>query len=145
MEKTDTASLSIHLNSGEYLETKKLKAKKQPNFFKIGNGTMNKHSIQSLDFIQEMADMTKSELLVIVTVKDLYTWDNENGEVYIPLSKKFTKVESKTFLKGFKILQEKNLVRRTKQSHYMINPNAIFLLDYQKGLKLWDSVESDNR
>ena len=141
MDNTHTADISIHLDKGEYLKTTVQKRKKTPNFTKVGNGKMNKHSIKSVDFLQELMDMTKAEQLVIATIKNLYVWDAIDGEVFIPLSKTFSKSETVVFLKGFKLLKAKNLVRRTKTSHYMINPDAIFLMDYDKGILLWDSVE----
>lgn len=120
----------------------KVKNTNLPNFTKVGNGKMNKHGIQSLDFLQEVMDMTKAEQLVIATIKNLYEWDNVTGEVHIPLSRMFDKQKTKTFLKGFGLLKKKDLVRRTKTGHYMINPNAVFLQSYEEGLKLWNKSEN---
>jgi hypothetical protein len=141
MDTGKAANLVIHLDDGERLETRKVKKTKNPNFLKVGNGTMNKHGIQSVDFLQELMDMTKAEQLVISTIKNLYTWDNPNGEVHIPLSRSFDKNGTKVFLKGFGLLKKKELVRRTKQSHYLINPKAIYLMDYEKSIELWDASE----
>jgi hypothetical protein len=134
-------NLSIHLDNGEHLETRKVKSTKNPNFTKVGNGTMNKHKIQSIDFLQELMDMTKAEQLVITSIKNLYEWENHSGEVHIPLSKTFDKQKTNTFLKGFGVLKKKDLVRRTKTGHYMVNPNAIFLRSYEEGLALWNRSE----
>jgi hypothetical protein len=141
MTDSNSAKLSIHLDKGEHLETRKVKSAKNPNFTKVGNGTMNKHGIQSIDFLQELMDMTKAEQLVITTIKNLYEWNDTTGEVHVPLSKVFDKQKTKTFLKGFGLLKNKDLVRRTKTGHYMVNPNAIFLQSYQEGLALWNKVE----
>lgn len=142
MSNSDNVKLSIHLDKGEHLVARKVKSSKNPNFTKVGNGKMNKHGIQSLDFLQEVMDMTKAEQLVIATIKNLYEWDSVTGEVHVPLSKMFDKQKTKTFLKGFGILKKKDLVRRTKTGHYMINPNAVFLQSYEEGLKLWNKSEN---
>jgi len=138
MNEDNTPHITVRLEKDEYLETRKVKYKKQPNYYRVGNGTMNKHNIQSIDFINEIMSMTKAEQLVISTIKDRLDWDTDSGEAYIPLSKILNKTKVVVFHKGFKILKEKNLVRRTKQSHYMINPKALLPLDYNKADKLWE-------
>tara|TARA_R110000744_G_scaffold170264_1_gene288381 strand:- start:2187 stop:2615 length:429 start_codon:yes stop_codon:yes gene_type:complete len=135
------ASILVNLAQGEYLETKKRKATKQPNYYRIGNGTMNKHNIKAVDLLNEVMSMTKAEQLVIATIKDLIPWDSQTGEVHAILSNILTKSNAVVFHKGFKLLKNKNLVRRTKQSHYMINPSALIPLDFAKAQKLW--VESE--
>ena len=130
------------LGDGQYLETKVMTRKLQPNYYRIGNGTMNKHKIKSIDLLDEVMSMTKAEQLVITTIKSVYEWDNQNNEAYIPVSRILSKSNCVVFRKGYKLLKEKNLVRRTKQSHYMINPNAFIPLDYQKAQKLWDDSEN---
>lgn len=130
----------VELKDNEYLETKKRTYKKQPNYHRVGNGTMNKHGIESIDFIKSVMLMTKAEQLVIETISDLITWDTRDGEVYVPLTRTFDKSKSKVFLKGFALLKKKDLVRRTKQSHYMINPNAFVPPDYEKAKEKWDDA-----
>lgn len=134
--------MQAQLDSNEYLETKVVKRASQPNYYRIGNGTMNKKGIQSIDLLDEVMSMTKAEQLVISTIKGTYEWDNQTNEVYLPLSRILTSSNCVVFRKGFKLLKEKNLVRRTKQSHYMINPNAYIPLNYQKAQELWDESEN---
>jgi len=129
------------LKSNEYLETKVVRIKAQPNYYRIGNDTMNKHGIKSIDLLDEVVAMTKAEQLVIVTIKKVYDWDNQTNEAHLPLSRLLSKSNCVVFRKGYGLLKSKNLVRRTKQSHYMINPNAYIPLDYPKAMLLWDSVE----
>lgn len=136
-----TANILVSLAKGEYLETRKLKIKKQPNYYRVGNGTMNKHGIKSIDLVDEVMAMTKAEQLVISTIKDLIEWDSQTGEVHIALSKILTKSNVVVFHKGFKLLKIKNLVRRTKQSHYMVNPAALLPFDFSKAQKLWAESE----
>lgn len=135
--------MQASLEADEYLETKLVRRKVQPNYFRIGNGTMNKHNIESIDLLNEVMKMTKAEQLVITTIKNAYAWDNQDNEAFIPLSRVLSKSNCVVFRKGYKILKDKNLVRRTKQGHYMINPNAYIPMDYQKGLELWDLSEDN--
>ena len=139
----DVTNIQVSLMDGEYLETRKRKATKQPNYYRIGNGTMNKHRIKSIDLLGEVMAMTKAEQLVIATVKELLPWDSQTGEVYIKSSELFTKSEAVVFRRGFKLLKNKDLVRRTKQSHYMINPAALIPLDFQKALVLWEASKDN--
>jgi hypothetical protein len=127
------------LGANEHLETKVVRSASQPNYYRIGNGTMNKHNIQSIDLLDEVMDMTKAEQLVISTIKGIYEWDNQDNEAYVALSRILSKTNCVVFRKGYKLLKEKNLVRRTKQSHYMINPNAYIPLNYRKSLELWNA------
>lgn len=130
--------INVNLAKNEYLETRKVKSAKVPNYFRVGNGTMNKQKIKSINLVKEATQMTKAEQLVINSIMDNVKWDNETGEVYLSLSSFLTPTNVKVFLKGFKLLKEKNLVKRTKQSHYMINPAALIPKDFTKALELWD-------
>lgn len=132
--------LSVYLEKGERLETRKVKIAKSPSFYKVGKGSMNKDKVESVDLIEELVNMTKPEQLVILTIKNELLWDNPTGEVNIQMSKVFTKCKTKAFLKGFKLLNEKDLVRRTKRSHYMINPHALIPYDFAKAVKLWNEA-----
>ena len=116
--------------------------KSTPNYYRVGNGTMNKHNIKSVDLLNEVMSMTKAEQLVISTIKDLIPWDSQTGEVYVQLSKILSKTNTVVFHKGYKLLKNKNLVRRTKQSHYMINPAALIPLDFDKAQILWNNSKN---
>lgn len=142
MEHTTTTHIA--LKPGQVLEQsiKELNVTRHPNYYRVGNGIVNRHKIESIDFIQAVMDMTKAEQLVIQTIKDLLTWENETGEVYVPLSEMFTKSENAVFRKGFALLKKKDLVRRTKPSHYMVNPNALIPRRYDEGLRLWEQGKS---
>jgi len=91
--------------------------------------------IISIDLLREMTYMTKAEQSSFITIRDAIQWDNPDGEVYITFSDKYLQ---KKFLEGFKLLEAKSLVKRTKRSHYMINPNALIPLDYDLALELWE-------
>lgn len=129
----------VSLNGDEVLVKQKRKKAIRPNFLMIGNGTMNRHKIKAIDFIRTMTEMTKPELKVISWITNATSYDNMLGEVYIPM-KKYTPQEERQFQKGYKLLVKKDIVRRTKRSHYMINPNAVIPNNYEESKLLWDSL-----
>jgi len=53
------------------------------------------------------------------------------------------KNKANDFQKGFRKLRDKNLVRRTKRGHYMINPNALVVKRYSDAVVLWDASQPD--
>lgn len=128
----------VHLDDDEVLYKGKRKKRTIPNFYMIGNGTMNKHKIKSIDLLNEVMTLSKAGQFVIRTIKDAIQWDNPDGEVYISMSD-LTPTNVTVFKKGFKELVKRNLVCRTKRSHYMINPNALIPLDYDAAIKLWEA------
>lgn len=122
----------------------------QPNYYKIGNGTMNKEGVRSINLVKEMVNLSKPAQKMIAMIMDKMIYDpfyygkDLNGkwiggvifDVYL-VPKNNT--ERKIILKGFKELHNKDLVRRIKRSQYMINPNAI-ITEYSKQIELWDSL-----
>ncbi len=139
MDISTITNISLQLAKDEVLNTTITKKPKSPSFYRIGKGTINMKGIISIDLLAELASMTKVESTALLTIRDSIQWDNPDGEVYISFSKD-EKQKQKKFLEGFKLLEAKNLVRRTKRSHYMINPNALIPLDYAKAAVLWDSL-----
>lgn len=131
----------IYLDDDEELvKRKRTDKQRRPNFYMIGNGTMNKHKIKAIDLLDEAMALTKAGQFVLKLIKSNITYDNPDGEVYISMSD-LSPTNVTVFKKGFKELSEKSLVKRTKRSHYMINPSALIPLDYEKGLALWRSVD----
>lgn len=132
----------VILNEGEVLTKKKVQVR-QPNFYKVGNGSVNKHGIQSIDLIDVLMDCSRPAQHVFRMIKRLIVWcPYEQSIQYIVKIKRadFTKAEEKKFDRGFKELVELGLVRRLKPSHYMINPNALVPHDYPKYLKVWEQA-----
>lgn len=114
-----------------------LKATK-PNYFKVGNGTMNKHSIQSIDLINELINMSKPAQTVIGWIKDAMVWDTTTNSIaFIAYVNPKSAADKQILKKGFKELSEKDLVRRVKKSHYMINPKAI-VTNYRAQMEIWE-------
>lgn len=98
---------------------------------------MNKHSIKSIDLLREVVKLSKPAQNTILWLNDELAWDNQTGEVKIEM-KNLTNSQQQQFQKGYKELNSKNLMIRTRRSHYMMNPNALIPLDYEAGLKLWN-------
>jgi len=131
-------NISLHIAKDDIVTTTvSKKPNKSPSFYKVGKGTKNMKGITSIDLLAEIANMTKSEQMAFLTIRDAIHWDNQDGEVYITFADTYSQ---KKFLEGFKLLETKQLVKRTKRSHYMINPHALIPLDYVRGMELWDAV-----
>lgn len=130
--------MALHLDKDEEAVTTIKKKSSTPSFYRVGKGTVNMKGIQSIDLLSEMSKMTKVEQAALLTIRDAIVWDNPDGEVYLTFD---DKQKQKKFLEGFKLLEAKNLVLRTKRSHYMINPTALVPLDFTKATKLWNKLK----
>lgn len=111
---------------------------KKPNYFMIGNGTMNKHRIYGIDLLTEIVNSSKAGQYLILAIKDGITYENEYNPVVKVVGT--TKYEQNMIIAGYKELVERDLVRRVKKAHYMINPNALVPIDYISALKVWDTL-----
>ena len=139
--KTDKVAVTVYISPEERVNVEKRRAIK-PNYLMIGNGTMNKNRIFGIDLLKELANSTKAEQFLLLAIKDGITYENE----YNPIVKIVAETEThKKYLKiGYKSLLERGLVVRIKQSHYMINPNALIPLDYEEALKIWEEAVRKN-
>lgn len=127
----------IILEDGEGLV--KVKARKpSPNYFRVGNGTMNKSKIQSIDFIREVAFASKAAQFLLLSIKDGIGYGNDYHHVVKVQGT--TKHEKNMISAGYKELVARDLVRRVKRGHYMINPNALIPIDYEQALKDWEDA-----
>ena len=108
----------------------------------IGNGTMNKQGIGSIDFLEELVDSTKAEQFLLLAIKNGMNYDNG----YKPVVKVIgaSKYEQNMIAEGYKSLYARNLVRRTKKAHYIINPNAFIPLNYEGALDIWNSIATNS-
>ncbi len=85
-----------------------------------------------MDFIDTFIRMSNIERYIVKLMKDNFKWDKElnsfNYEVSLtPDSVHFDEsitdpIKYETFLKGYSVLFKKDLMRRTKRYHYMLNP-----------------------
>ncbi len=115
----------------------------QPNYYRIGNGTMNKHGIQSTDLIDEVMNMSKAEQFLIKQIKAGSYYDTEIGAYTFVTTldqSAMTSTEKQYILKGYKLLLAKNLVKRVRRGAYMINPTALVPNRYEDAQKLWSTL-----
>ena len=110
----------------------------KPNYFMIGNGTMNKHKIYGIDLLKELANSTKAEQFLLLAIKDGICYGND----YSPIVKVVgeTKYQQNMITEGYKSLLARELVVRVKKAHYMINPNALIPIDYEGSLRIWEEA-----
>lgn len=125
------------LNADETLKKVKVKKVVEPNYFRIGNGTMNKNGIQSIDLVRELVNMSKPAQTVLLWIKDGMVWNSyENRIEFVVRIKPETDAQKQMLKKGLKELFAKDLVRRVSMGRYMINPNAI-ITNYEAQMIEW--------
>jgi hypothetical protein len=78
MDDTVSPASSVYLQLGDGLEIvkSKPKTKKTPNYYRVGNGTVNKNKIESIDLLREMANMSKPAQFLVLAIKDGMSWVN---------------------------------------------------------------------
>ena len=129
----------MYISPGEQVTVEeKQKRATKPNYFMIGNGTMNKHKIYGIDLLKELANSTKAEQFLLLAIKDGICYGND----YSPIVKVVgeTKYQQNMITEGYKSLSARELVIRVKKSHYMINPNALIPIDYEGALQVWEAT-----
>ena len=138
---TDKIPIVVYINPGEQVGVQEVQKKvNKPNYFMIGNGTMNRHKIYGIDLLRELANSTKAEQFLLLSIKDGIIF--ENG--YSPIVKVTgsNKYEQNMITEGYKSLLTRGLVVRVKKAHYMINPNALIPLDYEDSIRIWEEAIS---
>ena len=136
---TDKIPVIMYISPGEQVTVEeKQKRATKPNYFMIGNGTMNKHKIYGIDLLRELASSTKAEQFLLLAIKDGICYGND----YSPIVKVIPETETqRQYIKlGYKSLLARELVIRIKKSHYMINPNALIPIDYEGSLRIWEEA-----
>ena len=134
----DKIPVTVFINRTDTVEVKST-SRGTPNFFRVGNGTMNKKKIQSINLLQEMANASKAAQYLLLGITNGIEYSNDYHYVVKVIP---TTETQKSYLKqGYKELVQKNLVKRVKRSHYMINPDALIPLEYEEAKKLWDSID----
>ena len=134
-------STVVILADDEYLVKGKTANKtNKPNYFMVGNGTMNKNKIFGIDLLTELVNCTKAAQWLILQIKSGITYDNNYNPVVRIDRQTLTSTEQQYLVKGYAELVDKDLVRRIKRSHYMINPNALIPPNYEEAIKVWNEV-----
>ena len=116
---------NITLRDDEELSMqKKKKYLPTPNYYKVGNGTYSsRYNMSSIDLMNEILEMTVPEAWLLRLLKDnLIGYDStEVSLVDVAL----TDSDKQKLKIAYKRLRDKDLVRRIKRQHYMINPVAL--------------------
>ena len=136
---TNKIPIVVYISPGEQVAVEeKQKRATKPNYFMIGNGTMNKHKIYGIDLLRELANSTKAEQFLLLAIKDGICYGND----YSPIVKVIPETETqRQYIKlGYKSLLARELVIRVKKAHYMINPNALIPIDYEGSLRIWEEA-----
>jgi len=126
---------TLHITSGPDTHT-------SIPFRMIGTGKM-KNNTQSVNLLEEMETLSKSAMRLLNTLINNVLYDNDtklvNVEVcYVPK----TNVEKLMVKRGYKELNDRNLVRRSKRSHYVINPYALVTKNSEH-IPLWESAQQN--
>lgn len=130
----------ITLNEGEVLQKARVARVSQPNYYRIGNGTMNRQGIQARDLLKELVELSKPGQTTLMWIKDGMVWNTSTESIdFVVKVLPDTSAGKQVLKKGFKELHDKDLVRRVKRSHYMINPNAL-ITDYPKQQAVWEAL-----
>ena len=93
------------------------------------------------DLIDMMSEMSKAEFFALVTLKDRI--DKAVPQILIS-QVAFSVYQKAMFKSGVNGLIAKNLARRERRSHYVINPDAIQYPElFNKRVQLWKSLADE--
>ena len=139
-----STDVSVKLEQGYEAKIVVTKQKATPAFFMVGNGNLNRKldkRNRPMDLIKLMANMSSSELYVVLQLRtNLYPEEVKQLDGTTKLRttckvdfalKNLTSADKRKFQRGFKLLREKDIVRRIKRSSFMFNPNFMIPSDYE--------------
>ncbi len=151
---TSEVKLTVNVPSGKTLVAKLENTTAIPYYYRIGNGKRNNllgRGITAMNTLQELCKFTPQEqflfakleehLLEEDAVNDKGTHFKVKTNVAVIVNKNFTSAEQQKIKAGFKRLNSKDIVRRLKRQHYIINPQFLVPYDYAKTKQLWDSCK----
>ena len=134
---------TIHLEPDEAIKKIKINNKK-PNFYMIGKGTMNHElKVKSIDLLNEAMKMTSDEKFTFNKIRNGIEWDIYDKKYIYAVkikSKNYTPSQKVIFSRGYKALNEKDIVRRIKRGTYMINPSALIPKNFEEEWKKWEAI-----
>ena len=128
--------VTVYIDPGDSVNVTQKKVNK-PNYLMIGNGTMNKHKVFAIDFLRELVNSSKAEQTLLLLIKDGISYENNYHHIVKLDRNTMSSTQQRYVDTAYKSLKERNLVIRTKKSHYMINPNALIPLDYEQAVEDW--------
>ena len=147
MSTTIITTASLEIAKDEELSIKsRPKRKPKPRFTMIGDGTLNtKNPLipKSIDLLREIANMTANEKLCFFTIKDSIKYDRFDERMIYqtkPDMSKLTASQRSKFLLGFKLLNNRNIVRRISRGVYMISPMALVPDNFDREFSIWSNA-----
>lgn len=140
-------SLNISVEKGQRLEiVSRSNSYKYPPFYMAGSGKRNK-SGSSLNLIQILCNLTKSEQFTFSLLEtNLAYWETHicKGNICIVRNNELTDSEQQSFKRGYKLLNQKDLVRRIRREHYLISPYLILPKDFEEAVAEWETINQTN-
>lgn len=92
-----------------------------------------------IDLIKEMSTMNKAEQFVIASILADWKPSSSIGEVFIKVTD-MNRSDTNKFISGYKSLALKNIIRKTKRSHYIIHPKGLPPRDKELALETWEKL-----
>lgn len=142
-----TANLDLAKDEEIRISSRK-KYEPKTGFNMTGNGEKNsKYPLipKSIDALKAVADMTMNEKLCFFAVKDSIKWDRFD-DVFIYQTKPdltaLTETQRKSFIRGYKLLFEKDIIRRVSRGEYMISPLLLVPKQFEKEFATWSTLSS---
>jgi len=133
----NNAEILAKLPTGKRAEITILNATSKPSFYMVGNGNRNKSMNKEQNdivksFWKEAMNMSPQEQWFMLKIEEhlepeLYVDADQRQKVkttckvFIP-SSELTNAEKQKLKIAYKRLREKDLIRRIKRQHYMVNP-----------------------
>jgi len=141
---------NIEIPKNKKLETKIINKKEIPRFYMIGSGIKNEnidnhHPISMFDILK---DITQPEQYVMEVIgKSLEPAYDEMNKKYYTTCKinisdiKMTPSNRVKFSKGYKRLHSRNILKKIKRQHYMLNPDFLIPTYYEQEKKEFDKLD----
>jgi len=146
------SNIQLAIPENRILEHRLVQIEEKPRYYKIGNGRRNTFMGKGhipLDAIKIMSEMTPQELWLINLLKDNIKLKEEKTSsglkfrtscISVIKSSKLSSSEKQKLKTGYKRLNQKNIVKRIKREHYIINPDFIIPHFYQEEKELFDNL-----
>lgn len=109
----------------------------KPPFVMVGNGGKNR-MYEAYPLIDTLLDLSKPEAWFM---KMLFkSHQSKTGISNIPYSN-LSITDKKVASKAYKLLKDRNLVKRVKLHDYMINPTALITVNFEEHIKVWNDLD----
>lgn len=146
------SQLNLEIPLGQKLETTVTSIEQRPRYYRIGNGLRNTFMgkyHEPIDAIDQMSEMSAQELWTLKKIKDnliLLEVRTTKGIKFktscksVVIFSDLTNAEQQKFKAGYKKLNAKNLIKRIKKEHYILNPDFFIPEFYDEERELFDSL-----